>query len=120
MSFFLSDLNSFGGVLPHTRLHKYGKEDAALTSLFMLGRWPHFRVARDCCPYLWHLFHKKRGWGWTVDGISSKKHWGPNTWNASEPWRVEMPHDGAAVRLLIERELQQQRCRDLRVGIIYP
>ncbi len=58
---------------------------------------PHFHGQPACR----HLYHSKRGWGVTVNGLATKRTTaadGGNPWSPDEQWRLEMPReDGAAV-----------------------
>ncbi len=101
---------------------RYGNEDAALTSLFMVG-FEDFRVTRSCSPWLWHRYHKKKGWGWTLDGMNRDKHFGPNPWRPDPQgaWKLPLPWPlDAGVNLRDSALLLSDECYLLSCGIIYP
>ena len=68
-------------------------------------------------------YHYKRGWGWTLDGISKEKHHGPNPWTPEDnpDWRLPLPYAAdAAERLLARRADRSESCVFLEYGLIYP
>lgn len=89
MSFYYSDFLEAGGCIGMAERTSYGKEDGDFAMYMNTKSSAH--VHRECAPELWHLWHKKKPWGNSVDGMSRTKYEGKNPWNSEEPWKLELP-----------------------------
>ena len=99
----------------------YGGEDAVLEYVVSSNNTSKYKIWRRCAPDLWHLWHRKYSWGWTQNGMSREKHWGPNPWrrNATAPWVLPLPPAEWPQTLKESGNLNKLACRKAKDGFIY-
>ncbi len=119
ISFFASELDKFGGLLPLANRVSWGGEDHKLVKY--LQKKAHVRVIRLCTPEFWHLYHSKANWNLGVDGRSiGGAPEDEGDFDGSKPWRLPLGYDDGP-QVLVQRNLTNAyRCRQHLAGRLYP